>query len=97
MCVAVPLRGDHAEASLTERVAALRPRRSPKGPIVSDTNEPPPGAPPIPNLSTAALFAAIERTVEQTGKRRVQRLPLHINDPAFAKAAAEAFLSVAQA
>jgi uncharacterized protein (UPF0261 family) len=45
----------------------------------------------------AALFSAIERTVEQTGKRQVLRLPLHINDAAFAKAAAEAFLSVARA
>jgi uncharacterized protein (UPF0261 family) len=45
----------------------------------------------------SALFSAIERTVEQTAKRRIIRLPLHINDPAFAKAAAEAFLSIARA
>ena len=45
----------------------------------------------------SALYSAIERTVEQTAKRRIIRLPLHINDPAFAKAAAEAFLSIARA
>ncbi|SMH55930.1 Tm-1-like ATP-binding domain-containing protein [Mesorhizobium australicum] len=42
----------------------------------------------------AALFDAIERTVTQTAQRRIIRLPLHINDPAFAHAAAEAFLSI---
>lgn len=42
----------------------------------------------------AALFDAIERTVTQTERRRIIRLPLHINDPAFAHAAAEAFLSI---
>ncbi|TIV45247.1 MAG: UPF0261 family protein, partial [Mesorhizobium sp.] len=42
-----------------------------------------------------ALFDAIERTIEPTKDRTVTRLPLHINDPAFAKAAAEAFLDIA--
>ncbi|BCH24490.1 Tm-1-like ATP-binding domain-containing protein [Mesorhizobium sp. L-8-3] len=42
----------------------------------------------------AALFAAIEETVVHTGDRRVLRLPLHINDPAFAAAAAEAFRAI---
>lgn len=42
----------------------------------------------------AALFDAIERTVTQTARRRIIRLPLHINDPAFAHAAAETFLSI---
>ncbi|MBL8578216.1 MAG: Tm-1-like ATP-binding domain-containing protein [Mesorhizobium sp.] len=39
----------------------------------------------------AALFDALEATVIQTDTRRVQRLPLHINDPAFSKAAVAAF------
>ena len=39
----------------------------------------------------AALFAALERTVRQTGARRLVRVPAHINDPAFAAAAVEAF------
>jgi len=41
-----------------------------------------------------ALFYAIEATVLETPKRKVQRLPLHINDPAFAKAAAAAFQEI---
>jgi uncharacterized protein (UPF0261 family) len=44
----------------------------------------------------AALFDAVERTIEPTTNRIVTRLPLHINDPAFAKAAAEAFLDIAK-
>jgi len=43
----------------------------------------------------AALFAAIEDTLEVTAKRRLQRLPLHINDPEFAKAAVAAFREIA--
>lgn len=39
----------------------------------------------------AALFEAIEETVEQTDRRRIVRLPLHINDAGFAQAAARAF------
>lgn len=42
----------------------------------------------------AALFEAIERTVQQTERRRIIRLPLHINDPDFAEAAVAAFLSI---
>jgi uncharacterized protein (UPF0261 family) len=41
-----------------------------------------------------ALFAAIDGTVRQTGSRRVVRLPLHINDPAFGEATASAFLEL---
>lgn len=44
----------------------------------------------------AALFGAIERTLVQTADRQLIRLPLHINDPAFAKAAADAFLDIAK-
>ena len=39
----------------------------------------------------AALFEALEATVRQTSNRRIQRLPLHVNDPEFAEAAVAAF------
>jgi uncharacterized protein (UPF0261 family) len=42
----------------------------------------------------AALFNAIERTLIPTPKRRLQRLPLHINDPEFAEAAAAAWREI---
>jgi uncharacterized protein (UPF0261 family) len=42
----------------------------------------------------AALFAAIEEAFEVSDNRRIERLPLHINDPAFAKAAVDRFLSI---
>jgi uncharacterized protein (UPF0261 family) len=44
----------------------------------------------------AALFEAIEQTVEQTDRRRIERLPLHINDARFAEAAVAAFLSISK-
>ncbi|UVK40398.1 Tm-1-like ATP-binding domain-containing protein [Mesorhizobium sp. AR10] len=44
----------------------------------------------------AALFEAIERTIMPNSTRRVTRLPLHINDPEFAKAATAAFLDIAR-
>ena len=43
----------------------------------------------------ATLFDAIERTIKPSDTRRVTRLPLHINDPEFAKAATAAFLDIA--
>ncbi len=39
----------------------------------------------------AALFSAVAETVQETGKRRLIRVPAHINDPAFADAAVAAF------
>ena len=39
----------------------------------------------------AALFEALEATVRQSANRRIDRLPLHINDPEFAEAAVAAF------
>jgi uncharacterized protein (UPF0261 family)/ABC-type branched-subunit amino acid transport system ATPase component len=39
----------------------------------------------------AALFAALERTVRQTGTRQLVRVPLHINDPRFSSAVVQAF------
>ncbi|TIX72538.1 MAG: UPF0261 family protein, partial [Mesorhizobium sp.] len=44
----------------------------------------------------AALFEAIERTIKPGGTRSVTRLPMHINDPEFAKAAVAAFLDIAR-
>ncbi|TPM06320.1 MULTISPECIES: Tm-1-like ATP-binding domain-containing protein [unclassified Mesorhizobium] len=44
----------------------------------------------------AALFEAIERTIKPNATRRLTRLPLHINDPRFAKAAVAAFLEIAR-
>jgi uncharacterized protein (UPF0261 family)/ABC-type branched-subunit amino acid transport system ATPase component len=42
----------------------------------------------------AALFSALERTVRQTTVRQIVRVPLHINDPRFAAAVAQAFRAV---
>jgi uncharacterized protein (UPF0261 family) len=39
-------------------------------------------------VADAALFDAIEKTLVQTARRRLIRLPLHINDPRFAEALA---------
>jgi uncharacterized protein (UPF0261 family) len=44
----------------------------------------------------AALFDAIEQTLVKTADRQVMRLPLHINDPAFAAAAADVFLDISK-
>jgi uncharacterized protein (UPF0261 family) len=44
----------------------------------------------------AALFDALEQTLHQTASRRLMRLPLHINDPAFADALVEQFHAVVQ-
>lgn len=43
----------------------------------------------------AALFEALEAGLEVTGRRRIERLPLHINDPAFAEAAVSAWHRIA--
>ena len=45
-----------------------------------------PGQPFYDPAADRALFDALEATVRQTDARRVIRLPLHINDPAFADA-----------
>ena len=42
----------------------------------------------------AALFAALEAGLRMTDQRRLIRLPYHINDPAFAKAAVAAFYEI---
>ncbi|MBO6900306.1 MAG: Tm-1-like ATP-binding domain-containing protein [Rhizobiaceae bacterium] len=43
----------------------------------------------------AALFQALETTIQPTDKRRIIRLPLHINDSEFAEAAVAAFKEIA--
>jgi uncharacterized protein (UPF0261 family) len=43
----------------------------------------------------AALFAALETNFNQTERRRLIRLPLHINDPAFSAALVENFREIA--
>ena len=45
-----------------------------------------PGHPFHDPVADAALFAALEATVRPTADRRLERLPYHINDPAFAAA-----------
>lgn len=42
----------------------------------------------------AALFSAIEATLRVTDRRRLIRLPLHVNDPRFAEAAVAAFRQI---
>lgn len=43
-----------------------------------------------------ALFDAIEQTLKQTSDRQLRRLPMHVNDPEFARAAIAAFREVVQ-
>lgn len=43
-----------------------------------------------------ALFDALQKTIISTPKRRMQRLPLHINDSEFAEAAVAAFREIAR-
>ena len=43
----------------------------------------------------AALFDAVERTVAWNDRRRLVRLPLHINDPKFADAVVSAWREIA--
>jgi uncharacterized protein (UPF0261 family) len=45
-------------------------------------------------VADAALFDAIETTVEVNDRRRIVRLPLHINDPEFAGAAVAAYREI---
>jgi uncharacterized protein (UPF0261 family) len=50
-----------------------------------------PGQPFHDPDADAALFEELERSVDQTPTRIIRRLPLHLNDPAFAAALVEAF------
>jgi uncharacterized protein (UPF0261 family) len=53
------------------------------------------GAPFWDPEADATLFQAIERTIRPSATRKVERLPLHINDPEFAAAAVKAFREMA--
>ncbi|MGH8714833.1 MAG: Tm-1-like ATP-binding domain-containing protein, partial [Casimicrobiaceae bacterium] len=54
-----------------------------------------PGKPFHDPEADQALFAALEAALKQTPRRRLVRLPLHINDKAFAEALAQAFRDIA--
>jgi uncharacterized protein (UPF0261 family) len=54
-----------------------------------------PGQPFHDPEADAVLFDAIATTVRETAKRRVIRLPLHINDPAFSQELARTFRAIA--
>jgi uncharacterized protein (UPF0261 family) len=53
-----------------------------------------PGQPFHDPQADAALFDAIEETLVQTERRRLLRLPLHINDDAFSQALVDHFLDI---
>ncbi len=55
------------------------------------------GGPFFDPEADAALFDALDETLEKTARRRIERLPCHINDLEFASAAVAAFHSIAQA
>ena len=55
-----------------------------------------PGQPFHDPEADQALFAAIEATLKQTRRRRLLKLPLHINDAAFAAEIIEALRDVAE-
>jgi uncharacterized protein (UPF0261 family) len=55
-----------------------------------------PGQPFYDPQADAALFAALEKTFRPTAKRRLERLPLHINDPKFSAALVERFRAIAR-
>ena len=54
-----------------------------------------PGQPFWDPEADAALFATIEQRVDQTARRRVERVAANINDPAFTSAALAAFDEIA--
>jgi uncharacterized protein (UPF0261 family) len=56
-----------------------------------------PGKPFHDPAADKALFDALARTLKQTADRKLLRLPYAINDPAFAKALADAYLQLVRA
>ena len=55
-----------------------------------------PGQPFHDPAADAALFEALEATVAPTPRRRLIRLPHHLNDPAFAQALVASFREIAR-
>jgi uncharacterized protein (UPF0261 family) len=53
-----------------------------------------PGQPFYDPAADAALFEALESTVQQTARRKLVRLPLHINDARFAQALVQSFREI---
>jgi len=53
-----------------------------------------PGQPFLDREADAALFDELESAIEPKSGRKLIRLPLHINDPAFAQALMDSFLSL---
>jgi uncharacterized protein (UPF0261 family)/ABC-type branched-subunit amino acid transport system ATPase component len=54
-----------------------------------------PGQPFFDPEADQALFAALEQTVRQNGRRKILRVAANINDPPFAAAVVEAFAAIA--
>jgi uncharacterized protein (UPF0261 family) len=54
-----------------------------------------PGQPFWDPAADAALFDTLTTELKQTDRRKLRRVPYHINDPEFAQAAAEEFLAIA--
>ena len=55
-----------------------------------------PGQPFHDPEADKALFDSLEAVVRQTDRRKVIRMPLHINNPDFASALAENFRAIAK-
>jgi len=53
-----------------------------------------PGKPFYDPVADESLFDAIEKTVRQSDRRKVLRLPYHINDPEFAQALVDSFREI---
>jgi uncharacterized protein (UPF0261 family) len=56
-----------------------------------------PGQPFWDPDADAGLFETLIAELKQTDRRKLRRIPYHINDPGFAQAAVEDFLAIAQA
>ena len=56
-----------------------------------------PGQPFWDPGADAVLFETLTTELKQTDRRKLRRIPCHINDPRFAQAAVEEFLAIAQA
>jgi uncharacterized protein (UPF0261 family) len=55
-----------------------------------------PGQPFWDPAADTALFETLTAELKETGRRKLRRIPYHINDPQFAQAAVEEFLAIAQ-